>query len=134
MAPRHQKTLAKTQAPIDEDEAQSISAACEASGVSPDVAYRTITGWLMKRWQIEAGRRLPQQVNYDLNDSKLRGVIAALLPKIAAELSDLPSDVPFFDLEQSQVIDVFVVGLNLVREAVVSINENPNILDDEIPF
>ena len=88
----------------------------------------------MKRWQLEAGRRLPQQISYDLQDSKLRGVVASLLPKIAAELSDLPPDVPFFDLEQSQVIDVFVVGVNLIRETIVSINENPSILDDDIPF
>lgn len=97
-------------------------------------AYACISAWIAKRNELTAGARMTETVAFDLGDAKLRGTIAASLPAIGSALSGLPADKPFFELDRNQVIDVFAVGLSLVREAEFRAAESPHLLDDEIPF
>jgi hypothetical protein len=72
---------------------------------------------------------------FDLGDTRLRGYAEAALPHIGATLAALPADVPFFALDKRQVIDIFMAGIEGVREAAVAANESVGWpFDDECPF
>lgn len=67
------------------------------------------------------------EIAYGLGDAHLRGSLEAALPEIANALSDLPPDLPFFQLSKEQVVDVLAVGCAAGKYTGA-------LLNDEIPF
>ena len=136
MAPRGQdKGASKSQYAPDPDEQAAIEAACAETGLSAATVTRVISAWIQKRAQLTAGRRLVENLVFDLNNAHLRGIIAALLPALGQELSDLPPNVAFFDLDREQVIDVFMVGYAHIQASRLAASESSDFpFDDPIPF
>jgi len=82
-----------------------------------------------------ASNRLNAELLFDLKDARLRGLIEAALPAIGATVAHLPGDVPFFELDKQQVIDLFMAGIVGAQEAAVAAHESLGFpFDDQIPF
>ena len=99
------------------------------------VASAVISRWIIERMKRAVGARLADNVVFDLQDAKLRGMVEAALPQIGAALSGLPADVPFFGLGKEQAVDVFMAGCIAYREAAVAAGESHDFpFSDPIPF
>lgn len=105
------------------------------AGSPRSVAAVAISEWICARTSMAASNRINAELMFDLGDARMRGFLEAALPAIGANLAALPGDVPFFALEKSQVIDVFMAGIVGATEAAVSANESLGFpFSDEIPF
>lgn len=133
------KNAPKTGGDADEDEALGVAAQVLQSFARVDnaeaVAYAVISAWIIARMKRAAGRRLAENVVFDLREAKMRGRIEAMLPLIAEALGDFDFTASFNDLSKDQVIDLFVAGCVAWREAAIAAGENPDFpFDDAIPF
>lgn len=124
----------------DPDEATALAHAATAARIPESTATACISAWISKRAQLSAGARLTENLAFDLRDAKLRGIVAAALPKIGAALN-VPPGVAFFDLPRDAVIDLFCIAYQAVQDAEVAADERPfeslkgmPIGDSEIPF
>jgi hypothetical protein len=82
-----------------------------------------------------ASVRINADLMFDLGDARMRGFIEAALPAIGGALSRLPPDVPLFELDKAQVVDVFLAGIRGAQEAALAANESLGFpFDDEVPF
>jgi len=126
--------------PDPEEEAALDRAAQAVARFSPNLsaprslAAVAISEWIIARTSTAAARR-SQHLVFGLGDAQVRGFVEAALPAIGAALSHLPADVPFFELDKDQVIDLFMAGIEGAREAAVLTNESLGFpFDDEVPF
>lgn len=135
--------IARPVAGIDADEAEALEQAaltlqslarCE----NPEaVASAVISRWIIERMKRAVGRRLSENLVFDLADAKMRGRIEAMLPKVAEALGAVGFDFAgsFNDLSKEGAVDLFVAGCIAWREAAVAAGENPEFpFDDAIPF
>ena len=100
-----------------------------------NLAAVAISAWILERAKLTASPRLTAERLFDLGNAKLRGYLEAALPHIGATLAALPADVPFFALDKSQVIDIFMAAIEGVREAAMAAGESLSFpFDDEIPY
>lgn len=125
--------------PDPEEEAALDRAAKAVARFSPNlsapasIAAVAISEWIIARTATAAARR-SQHLMFNLKDARTRGFVEAALPAIGAAVSHLPADVPFFELDKEQVIDLFTAGIEGAREAAVLANESLNFpFDDEVP-
>jgi hypothetical protein len=104
--------------------------------VSPkNLATVAISAWILERAKLTASPRLTAERVFDLGNARLRGYLEAALPHVGANLSHLPADKPFFELEKDQVLDVLVAGIEAAREAAMAAGESLSYpFSDEIPF
>lgn len=142
------KVLERTSAAPDPQEEQALHEAAAAlhallPGVQQTdrVASAVITAWIMSRCRQAAGQRLTENIVFDHNNAKLKGVVAAALPQIGAALSGLPADTPLFALSKEDVIRVFLTGHIAIREALIAADEAPDFIElkhlkegDDCPF
>jgi len=91
------------------------------------VVYAVVSAWIVERVKLSIGRVLCGKIAYSLGDAHLRGSLEALLPQIAEQLSHLPGDKPFFELDKEQVLDVLAIGFHAGHHSGA-------FYDDEIPF
>lgn len=99
------------------------------------LAQVAISQWVLERHRLTAAPRMTAERVFDIGDARLRGYAEAALPHIGATLAALPSDVPFFALDKSQVIDIFMAAIEGVREAAMAAGESLSFpFDDEIPY
>jgi hypothetical protein len=128
--------------PPDYEEQRALDRAAEAltkfrPGLAEprNLAAVAISEWILERHRLTAAPRMTAERVFDLGDTRLRGYAEAALPHIGATLAALPADVPFFALDKRQVIDIFMAGIEGVREAAVAANESVGWpFDDECPF
>ena len=126
---------------IDEEEALAIAASELSSLARVDnpqaVASAVISRWIIERMKRLTSGRLSDTVVFDLQDAKLRGMVEAVLPKIAEGLGSTGFDFSgsFNDLTKAQAIDLFVAGCVAYREAAIAAGEAPDFpFSDPIPF
>lgn len=99
------------------------------------LAQVAISQWVLERHRLTAAPRMTAERVFDIGDARLRGYAEAALPHIGATLAALPADVPFFALDKSQVIDIFMAAIEGVREAAMAAGESLSFpFDDEIPY
>lgn len=99
------------------------------------LAAVAISAWILSRTSQAASVRMNAELLFDLGDARLRGFVEAALPAIGGSLASIPPDVPLFDLEKAQIVDVIVAGILGAQEAAVSANESLGYpFSDEIPF
>lgn len=99
------------------------------------LAQVAISQWVLERHRLTAAPRMTAERVFDLGNARLRGYLEAALPHVGANLSHLPADKPFFELEKDQVLDVLVAGIEAAREAACAANESLSFpFDDEIPY
>lgn len=104
-------------------------------GDSRSMAAVAISEWIIARTSMAASVRLTADLMFDLGDARLRGFVEAALPAIGGSLSGLPADVPLFELERSQVVDVICAGIAGAQAAAFAANESLGFpFDDEIPY
>lgn len=101
------------------------------------VTYAVISAWIIQRMKISAGKRIADTVVFDLNDAKIRGMVSAILPKIADELekAEFPFGKTFSELNREEALDLFHIGCIGYRDAAVAAGEAPDFpFSDAIPF
>jgi hypothetical protein len=104
-------------------------------GANAALASVAIAEWIVARTAMAASNRLSSELLFDLKDSRMRGFLEAALPAIGGTLAHIPADKPLFELDVSQVVDVFMAGINGAIEAAVSANESLGFpFDDEVPY
>jgi hypothetical protein len=125
---------------VDEQEALAAAAAT-LSGFTSVANPEAVTAAVISRWIIERMKRttrgrLADNVVFDLQEAKLRGMLEAALPQIAAGMDGvIPFDVAFGDLSKEQAIDLFLIGCIAHREAAVAAGESGDFpFSDPIPF
>lgn len=100
-----------------------------------NLATIAISAWIVSRTRQSARIRMAETLVFDLTPARYRGYAEAALGVIAQSLANLPSDVPFFELSKSQVVDVIVASMCGIREAAVAAGESAAFpFDDEIPY
>lgn len=143
MAARQTKPAIKPAYEPDADEAEALAVAAvtlrSLTGCpNPEaVASAVISRWIIERMKRCVSGRLADTVVFDLQDAKLRGMIEAALPKVAAALGESGFDFAgsFNDLSKDGAVDLFVVGCVAYREAAVAAGEAPDFpFSDPIPF
>jgi hypothetical protein len=141
-AERVELTKGRLTAAPDVQEERALTEAEEAlRRVFPDlkvnlrsIAAVAISGWIVSRSRQTAGIRLAENLAYNLGDSRLRGFAEAALPSVGETLAALPADVPFFDLEKEQVVDVIVAAVQGAQAAAVAAKESLSFaFDDPLP-
>lgn len=125
----------------DETEALAVAAATLQSFArveNPEaVACAVISAWIIERMKRSVGARLTDNVVFDLQDAKLRGMVEATLPAAADVLATGGFDfaASFSDLSKDQAIDLFMAGCVAYRAAAVAHGESPDFpFSDPIPF
>lgn len=143
--PRIQKQLDHAPTPSDQHEDKALDRAAVglakfmAGGGhnSRSLAAVAISEWIIARTSLAvSGRVGAELLLFNLKDARLRGMVEAGLPSIAAALSHIDPSTPLFELEKEDVIDVFLAGIQAVNEAAVTLKETPFTSDfsDPIPF
>ncbi len=126
--------------PPDYQEERALDRAADAlakfgPGTPKTLAAVAISAWIVERAKLTASPRLTAERLFDFGNAKLRGYLEAALPLVGSNLSHLPADRPFFELEKDQVLDVLMTGIEAAKEAAVAANESLGFpFDDEIPF
>lgn len=133
--------IARPIAGIDADEAEALGAAAQVLQSfarvenAEAVACSVISTWIIERMKRAVGKRLTDNLVFDLGEAKMRGRITAMLPKIAEALGGFDFTASFNDLSKDQVVDLFMAGCIAWREAAVAAGENPDFpFSDPIPF
>lgn len=141
MAPKKIKTIAGP----DADEVEAVEAAAAVlqslsrmtASEAKAAVYAVVSTWILERVKRQVGRRLSDNIVFDLQDAQIVGQIEALLPKIGDALSaaNFPFEATFNDLTRQQAVMLFVAGAVAHREALVLAGEDPNLpFSDPIPF
>lgn len=135
--------IARPTMSIDADEAEALEAAALtlqtfARVENPEaVASAVISKWIIERMKRAVGKRLTDNIVFDLQEAKLRGMVEATLPKIAEALGAGGFDFAgsFNDLDRDAAVNLFVAGCVAYREAAVAAGEAPDFpFSDPIPF
>lgn len=135
--------IARTLTSIDADEAEALEqAALTLQSLArvdhaEAIASAVISSWIIARMKRTTSNRLADNVVFDLDDAKLRGMVEATLPKIAEALGASGFDFAgsFNDLSKSGAVELFVAGCVAYREAAVAAGEAPDFpFSDPIPF
>lgn len=128
---------------VDADEAEALGQAALTLQAfarvenAEAVAAAVISKWIIERMKRSVGKRLTDNVVFDLDDAKLRGMVEAALPKIAESLSGAGFDFAgsFNDLDRDAAVNLFVAGCVAYREVAVAAGEAPDFpFSDPIPF
>lgn len=105
------------------------------------VASAVISRWIIERMKRHTGKRLNENVVFNLNDAKLEGMIEAALPKIGEALAaqEFPFGKAFNDLTKEDAVSLFLAGCVAYRETAVAAGEAPDFpfehaFEDEAPF
>lgn len=140
---RASKRVSRPIAGPDADEVEAVAEAAAALQSyarvdNPElVTELVISTWIIARMRRNTSRRLTENVVYDLEDAKLKGMLAAVLPTIANNLdaADFPFGKTFTDLSRDEALKLFFIGCQAYREAAVAAGESPDFpFSDPIPF
>lgn len=125
----------------DEVEAVAIAATVLQSLARVDhaeaVTTAVISTWILERMKRTISKRLCDNVVFDLEEAKLKGMVSAVLPQIAnaLEAADFPFGKTFSDLSRDEALTLFLVGCIGYREAAIAAGEAPDFpFSDPIPF
>lgn len=135
--------VARLTASIDADEAGALEAAALvlqtfARVENPEaVTSAVISRWIIERMKTSVGKRLTDNVVFDLHDAKLQGIVEATLPNIAEMLSEGGFDFArsFGELSKEEAVQLFLAPVIAHRVAAVAAGESPDFpFSDPIPF
>jgi hypothetical protein len=135
--------LSRPEREPDADEAEALAAAAATLQAfarvenAEAVASAVISRWIIERMKRAVSARLADNVVFDLQDAKLRGMVEATLGRIAGALGENGFDFAgaFNDLTKEQAVDLFVTGCVAYREAAVAAGESGDFpFSDPIPF
>lgn len=128
---------------VDADEAEALAAAAVTLQTfarvenAEAVASAVISRWIIERMKRAVGKRLADNVVFDLQDAKLRGMVEATLPAVADTLmrDRFPMELAFNDLPKHEAVTLFLAACVAYREAAVAAGESGDFpFSDPIPF
>lgn len=82
--------------------------------------YGVISAWILERTLRATAKQEAVGLNYDLDDTHLRGVATAILSQVGERIAacGVASDVPFFELSRDDVVTVLVEAFLYMQAAV----------------